>query len=74
MPIDGSCGWKRSLFNFFVAGEDVYSLCFKLLMFSVVGEETLVSEFKYLASYCMFPVAEKVLSLCSNYLVSCGWR
>ncbi len=77
MPIYGSCSWKRSLFNFFVAGEDVFSLCFKLLMFSVVGEETLVSEFHVstVAGYCMFPVAEKASSLCSNYLViSCGWR
>jgi hypothetical protein len=80
-PIDGSCGWKRSPFfvvqlpfNFvFVAGEDVFSLCFRLLTFSVVGEETLVSVF-HGSSYvsCGGKGIVSVFQLPSD--VSCGWR
>ncbi len=49
-----------------MAGVDVFSLCLRLLWFSVVGEETLVSVF-HGSSYVS--CAEKSLSLCSNYLV-----
>ncbi len=76
VPIDGSCGWKRSpsmlfrcLLIFLVAGEDVFSLCFRLLMICVVGEETFVSVFHV---SCGGKVIVSVFQLPSD--VSCGWR
>jgi hypothetical protein len=76
VPIDVSCSWKRSasllfrcLLIFLVAVEDVFSLCFRLLVISVVGEETFVSVF-YVS--CGGKVIVYVFQLPSD--VSIGWR